>query len=594
MRTPTKRSSLAALRSRDNTLQVVGLSLYLLSLCQCQDIVTEYFNNPRLYECLCDIHVTNCGLTYHLQDGLNIRFGFPYYYTLTDLTQTRARAEQPVEELFTSTVMCDVLTHEITRRLNCRRLPVDDDPCENKKQGCLVYSIQQDSSRCSFDCAQLLWLADFTLDIKYHNFGSKALPVKEGFCPNKRMTSTTLSMLETTYYKADSLSSAFTIESSPNDSDLTTIRIQEMRGLDENITGSVKENTRNAGFDILLLYVGTAVACSITVLMLVIVSCIVIKRRDNEKLSVNNPLQRTFSNESYTDPTTAETDETSGDGKEEVGYSLLDEMIMVSEQNAAFLQRGDQGFSFKQNGGMQHVHRDSSRNERLSCRPLPILPKSEDEQTYLRVLPEDILSSGISNFTHLINTTITNNGSTSRLSKPIVSNPSERHVILNSNGLTQTASGSEFSNIYDHPLPQPHRRLEHVQDHKPLGLVNLTPEQALSSHVTEVKLVKTSDGHLELVSGLDESPVFTDYYTRILLIDRNQDGLGVVGLREGTDGIENKTFIPSPVSEIQNRLEEKSYKERQFELEIIYIGSLDLEDDLKIEPCDYLTVLDTE
>ncbi|KAK3786868.1 hypothetical protein RRG08_049191 [Elysia crispata] len=145
------------LRTWSFTLIVVVLSLNLQTLCQGQEL--GYFDNPIMkfgkmlyvsfingtydlfYECLCDIHITDCALNLTLAGS---GFGFPYKYTVTNFRQTRAPDDTPLSELYrqySSTFVCDAMKHVSKGGFNCRRRKVKDNTCVAPFGFCLQYKI---------------------------------------------------------------------------------------------------------------------------------------------------------------------------------------------------------------------------------------------------------------------------------------------------------------------------------------------------------------------------------------------------------------------------------------------------------------------
>ena len=172
------------------------------------------------------------------------------------------------------------------------------------------------------------------------------------------------------------------------------------------------------------------------------------------------------------------------------------------------------------------------------------------------------------------------------------------------------------------PLPRPHKRRVDLDQHQYVSLVNLGPNPhspITPNHVTEAKLVRTKEGQLELITVDDELAAFTEYYTRLLIINQGQGPLGIVGLlendttdankREHLDFSDEKTGHKTSTSDLAvssggfQIIEQMTEDEEaivDFDracesfLYVYYIGSLDVGHDIDVSPCEYLTVLDTD
>ena len=165
------------------------------------------------------------------------------------------------------------------------------------------------------------------------------------------------------------------------------------------------------------------------------------------------------------------------------------------------------------------------------------------------------------------------------------------------------------------PPPRPHKRLVDIKDHKAMGLVKLRPGQDVFGDVTDVKLIWTRTGNLELVSTREELPAFVEYYTRLLLINQTGGSLGIVGSLDSDTEPTNDYSSPylqvlpdvsrsdtpgfEPVSNSNTSADENiRFSERTGKpissTHLIYFGSVTLNQDVNLDPCDYLTVLDID
>ncbi|GFO07930.1 hypothetical protein PoB_003443500 [Plakobranchus ocellatus] len=86
---------------------------------------------------------------------------------------------------------------------------------------------------------------------------------------------------------------------------------------------------------------------------------------------------------------------------------------------------------------------------------------------------------------------------------------------------------------YDRPHPTPHKRQAESNLIEHMGVVNLpSGHPALSGH-TQVRLVRTQWGDMELITLESDLAMFTDYYSRLQLLNMKDNELGVVGVSAG-------------------------------------------------------------
>ncbi|GFS24862.1 hypothetical protein ElyMa_001673200 [Elysia marginata] len=621
----TTARTLSLARTACSLVKVLCWSLGLLSVCHCQ--VSEYFTNPivnfgnffhvsfpkgsidLLYECLCNATIIHCSLHYKLQDGLNNRFGFPYYYTLTNITHTSAAVDQSPGGLYSRSLLCDVLSHSHGDKLNCRRLPVGDDTCAEKAHKCLVYSVHTNSSTCSYDCGLLIWQAAFTLRIQFQNFGSLALPVKDGVCPSNEISSTPLPVFNTT--DVVSLKNPTSnVQENSTDSDFEVSL--------NNSTSNETEQSNGLGFDVSrnAIYEWTGISCLILVVIIVITARIVCfrNRRKAKQTSrlMSESLPLTLSTHDQTGPAPApaaaaacaavKTLDTGREEKEVVRYHTLDEMAAVAERDSDFVDCDEQGYVLFHDGiSRPGTHPTVSRDEERCCRPLPQPPNSTEKSLY-----PTHLSVATNSPTQR---TSTDDGYVSASSPysaesyppafPALGYPTSAEIET----FTLDLRGSR-----QWPLPRGHLGSD-TDDLRYVGLVNLRPDQAELGQETQVKLIRTQDGQLELVSVQDELPAFTEYYTRILLLKQDDSNMGVVAFRDEAALSRAKNFSQDPPrspvhpsdttsnnAPLNSASPEMRHPPREDNSgpEVIYIGSLEPDVDMNFEPCDYLTVLDTE
>ncbi|RUS90626.1 hypothetical protein EGW08_001623 [Elysia chlorotica] len=160
--------------------------------------------------------------------------------------------------------------------------------------------------------------------------------------------------------------------------------------------------------------------------------------------------------------------------------------------------------------------------------------------------------------------------------------------------------------------PRCHKRQVDLDSHEYLAMVNLEPYHHTTHNVTQAKLVRTHAGQLELVSVEEEAPCFTEYYTRLLLIHDREGTLSLLGLLQeqnmdedsgdsgqvsasgSSEGAAHHAGIPDHPRQLTCPARETGYDSMDKPYLIHYIGSLILENNIDIHPCDYLTVLDDD
>ena len=496
-------------------------------------------------------------MTYELQDGLNTKFGFPYFYTITNIRHKWFQGAESAHDIYSSSIACNALMHSSEEDITCRRLPLTDDTCATDADGCVVYSVPQNASVCSFACTRMVFIADFTLDIEYSNFDGIDLPLKGGICSANGV-----------YGEVEHIGTNATKASKSSDINVST----------------------RPGFP-WLGAVGIVLAVTAA-----FIACIIVKRKSkniNMRL-LRAKLSRRSSSKTNSDHAPGD------DGSPGMELHRLD---TPDVQETIFGDCDEHGYTIIHDANTRNSRQDR-RDMTRRCRPLPQRPVSTDDASTI-IVSETTASLDQVDSPRSASLSFTGVSSSSLLSSPDSELRNEPRPILVPSRKELT-SDYRLSNI--RPRPRPHRRLVDLEDHEYLGLVNLRSHHTMFGQVSEVKLVRSALGHLELVSVDDESSAFTDYYTRI----RGDDQLGVAGVVKELPSSESNQLHPDtprqrcvthtccpqqPASTEDSCDALVGYPGGEADtmfLEIIYLGSLECEEDIDFSECEYLNVLDTD
>ncbi|RUS85891.1 hypothetical protein EGW08_006375 [Elysia chlorotica] len=355
------------------------------------------------------------------------------------------------------------------------------------------------------------------------------------------------------------------------------------------------------------------------------------RARTNSSTTTNS----TASSElSKTDP---EEKSTSSDDIDSETYHTLDEMSDNFGQETSTDECDDQGYNIIQDCQTKQFRSCEIRGGRR-CRPLPQPPSSDKNLVQSVASALEGKSAGSSPVTpySLAQSPVTWESTgyppgitgLRELSDGLIlpsldASKSDIFPSLDTSGSnTIPPSYTSKCNSFP-PKPRPHRRLVDLEEHQYLGLVYLRPNEAAFSHdgVSEVKLVRTRQGNLVLVSVQEGSLAFPECYTRIYLIDQAEGSLGVVGVLdldlEETPSNEspalNLSYTDSasdPQSQTctaelkslsvndDSLTQDATSTPNKFALDkyiyISYFGSVCLDEGVNLEPCDYLTALDID
>ncbi|GFO07932.1 hypothetical protein PoB_003443700 [Plakobranchus ocellatus] len=208
---------------------------------------------------------------------------------------------------------------------------------------------------------------------------------------------------------------------------------------------------------------------------------------------------------------------TSGDGVAAAGYLTLEELDDRTGDAEQAPECDADSYNIIQECVAGH-DRWVNTNTR-SCRPLPVAPES--------------------------------NGSISRM--PSLAATSELSRSLPASLQIKTARPEEtdrslpniqpWTQSRNRPKPKPNKRQPESNQIKHMGVVNMRGgHPALSAH-TQVRLVRNPWGDMELITLESDLPIFTEYYSRLQLLNMKDNGLGVVGVSAGqTDSDSHKYF----------------------------------------------------
>ncbi|RUS71338.1 hypothetical protein EGW08_020903 [Elysia chlorotica] len=488
-----------------------------------------------------------------------------------------------------------------------------------------------------------------------------SVPVKDGVCPYGEMTTTTI--FPTTVFDDGNGNGAQENETgghttSPNVVFPINTNNTEAERNDTEPVGSPDSEKTQTDSDIStrLIYISTGG----TVGLLMLVTLVVFVRVRARTSTKDKEASRLTTGFSPLPSKGIPLSESPGSGVEEAEpekYHTLDEMAMAAEPTAHVQEEFDDEGYIRFNDGDTRSSRRLWRDVTRIYRPLPRTPKPPNSEQNALDMSSDspYIYPDRSHSPRSKMVTVADVSTYNSLS-------SIYHKILDGTlPAPPMTSGQGLSEISEtRPKPRPHCRLVSSDDHTYLGLVNLRPGLDIFGDVTEVKLVRSLSGDLELVNTDDESLAFTDYYTRIQLIQQEDRVVSVIGVLEKPsaprvesvhmesiedrvvsvigvlekpsvprvesahiDAIEEgheKVFNAEPVhfGIVEDLVEPNTYnsippsttpdgteitsggeagdpgEEDAFNLEIIYLGSLELAENTYLDPCDYMTFLDIE
>ncbi|GFS27999.1 hypothetical protein ElyMa_005325400 [Elysia marginata] len=485
--------------------------------------------------------------------------------------------------------------------MTCRRLKIGDDLCERTL--CQKYSVQLNATQCSFHCGMLLWAIGYDLQILYFKFGEIPEPVKDGTCvepievDSTNITSTGPTTKNNTVHNR---SISYTNSSNTNSTDFGP-----NRGL---------ENSKSSSSSTPVLAGSVGGGVFFVVLIIALGVTIYFKRAKTGSRESNV-------SGTYTDSSTATTGSSSstelnksdlfqreikasskGDTEEQIYHTLNENELSDNiGHNNNFDECDEQGYHVIQDCKTKD-HRSNHSGDEKMCRPLPSPPISSKRR--LQSMSSERANTGQSRrFSDSSISTEPCSLDTGKQGPSLPAFPFSYRRL--SNGAESTAFPQ---------LPPSHRRVVDLEEHQHMGLVNLRHDGPMFGHVTEVKLVRTQPGHLELVSAHDESPAFTEYYTRLLLINQPGGSVGVVGLLDpdgscSEDQCQSSQLLcgkREPPTQKPNHGETYGYGSYPGEhgsssnyvskqsLNIVYFGSLSLNEEQSMSPCDYLTPIDID
>ncbi|GFO07933.1 hypothetical protein PoB_003443800 [Plakobranchus ocellatus] len=266
---------------------------------------------------------------------------------------------------------------------------------------------------------------------------------------------------------------------------------------------------------------------------------------------------------------------------DEAGYLTLGEVVDGNREAEKALECDADGYNIIRECVAGH-HRWINTNKR-SFRPLPVPPVS---------------NSSISRMPSF--------AATSEFSTPLP-------ALLKPETVRAAETNHSLPNIHpwiqlrNHPNPTTHKRQGESNQIEHMGVVNLpSGHPALSGH-TQVRLVRTPWGDMELITLESDLPMFTEYYSRLQLLNVKDNGLGVVGVSAGQADNDSHKYLD--ILETQETVSKQSLHSTQEEqtdsasytrsslnnhLYIFYFGSVELTETATVNPCDYLTVLDID
>ena len=453
----------------------------------------------------------------------------------------------------------------------------------------------------------LNWAAEYDLKVVFFNFGDYAEPLKDGVCPEKD-ASTTLapSFSSTRALNVDTLIPGIYNGSSGH--------LRNQTGLGKNYNNgtvdrdlNVSDSSRLSLPIAIMVGAGAGGVIILVVVFVVYCKCIKSKKKDEREGGTktdtsSNPSSSDFSNSSSelskSDCVKSDTTTSISDDLEKVMYHTLDEMAGEFGHQEDFDVHDEQGYNIIPDWGPDGNFLGQSR-ARKSNRPLPQPPTSGRKR---KLIPLESSQGSKAGQTPL----------PCRRPQPCIPRLKQPGGPLVLKVLQNDDAQSVAVSL---PPPRPHQRLVDIKDHSAMGLVKHRPGQDVFGDVTDVKLIRTRTGNLELVSTREELPAFVEYYTRLLLINQTGGSLGIVGSldleTEPTNGFSSpylqvlpdvsRSDTPEfePVSNSNTSADENIRFSKRMgkpisSTHLIYFGSVKLNQDVNLDPCDYLTVLDID
>ncbi|GFO07931.1 hypothetical protein PoB_003443600 [Plakobranchus ocellatus] len=521
----------------------------------------------KLYECLCDMQIIKCNFSYTLR---KTSFGFPYLYTVTNVHQDRAASN--VSRFYRHAFLCDFLKHFPEDDMICFRQTASDDTCD-RSVSCIVFSVQLNSTKCSSQCILMVSTAPYNMTAEYYNFGDRPRPVKDGTCPTPDAPSSSVVTTSSVTNKY----STNVIEMN----DTSTGSIADAITTSGGVVNSVR-STKGSKSLSPLPYIGAGVGAFFFIVAIATYSGYMHRKRKLKDSTAAGPVtsnsEISASNSSRSLPDNHTNNDEEAD---EAGYQTLDEVVDGAADAEQAPECDADGYNIIRDCAVGHDCWTNTDKKR--CRPLPEPPESDGS------VPGVLTSAG----------TLQSSMSlpASSLSKTASLSTAD-HSLPNDQSRPQS---------HDRPNPTPHKRQAEPNQIEHMGVVNLkSGHHALSGH-TQVRLVRTPWGDMELITLESDLPVFTEYYSRLQLVSMKDDGLGVVGVSTGqADSDSHKYF---DVLETQEPVSKQSLQSTQHEqtdsasytrssmnshLYIFYFGFVELTETATVSPCDYLTVLDID
>ena len=309
-------------------------------------------------------------------------------------------------------------------------------------------------------------------------------------------------------------------------------------------------------------------------------------------------------------------------------YHTLEEMDDLGEHRPDLCDGDEQGYNIISEYDTGGCSLDERRKE-MGCRPLPMPPTFGSERRFITSKPSSESSAGPSMASNSTTGTdafefvpclsmSSSESSAGRSSLSMALNSTAEIDALEFEPCSSkppiiTGKPTSFTKpVSSLPPPRPH---VHVRENlKFMGLVKLRQDQAMIGHETEVNLIRNQYGSLEPIKDQEELPAITEYYTSLQLIKQKDGSVGVVGLLERrleqvreessadqhlpNESGEYLTLNPEIPSSNPEAVDEKR-KSRKDEEDtpnpyIVYFRSVKLDEDVSVNPCDYLTVQDID
>ncbi|GFS24890.1 hypothetical protein ElyMa_001674100 [Elysia marginata] len=559
------------------------------------------------FGCMCEETSLECSVQYKLRDN-QTSSDFPFLYRVLGYEQVHLPGNDA--SLYRPHFICDVLNFVPGQDISCRRQLTADQTCETTGK-CQSYAANFTLPACSLGCVDLAWLSAFTVPI--------------------------------TYTETDHI---FTLSENATCS--------ASNNLTSDVTGTEAGTKTDSDGNLQLpMVLGIALGCAgLVVIVAAFGAWRACKRvRTREKSKRNGE-----SMESSLDFPRGSRNKGFGDEREEDEYQEIYDIADGGRVPEHFDEPLEEGYNIIRD---EKLKGDFSKSQAENAsRPLPVLPDNKD-LTYSEPtstgeasssvepspLPPQYRSGDFQSFSEspppvsstpgafspssttdngnlpaTCTTTDSSSSSTSSTSStvPLLATSTHPNALLGSRTrkpVTNDESASKAMPTQTLPNPAPHKIPQRENQYDHLGLVNIRSSYQSLSQYSQLKLVRSKQGGIELVTPQDDLPAVEELCSGLQVISLRNGSLCVLGLLEEPPSDDyHKYFKILNMGNDQRPRDEaskgSSLKRKKGglvqdpqqsaglpEMQAIYIGSLELENAqtlVSTEYGDYLKLVDID